>query len=135
MSSWTILCCFVATKHLFSQSLSIVLRCGVSCGMSSCQVYSEARLCPDQTFLSLYLRRHVAALCMLYKVNSNSKHCLFSELPSASVSVQHTGAAAEDHPLEFEVSRCRAFQFARYFLPAQTRVWIDLPYTVIDTER
>ena len=28
MSLWTPLCCFVATIHLFSQSLSIVLRCG-----------------------------------------------------------------------------------------------------------
>ena len=28
MSLWTPLCCYVATVHLFSQSLSIVLRCG-----------------------------------------------------------------------------------------------------------
>ena len=52
------------------------------------QVYSVARLCPDQTFLSLCHRRHVAALCMLYKVNSNSNHLLFSELRSASVRVR-----------------------------------------------
>ena len=32
------------------------------------QVYSVARLCPDQTFLSLCHRRHVAALFMLYKL-------------------------------------------------------------------
>ena len=50
---------------------------------------SVTRLCPDQTFLSLCHRRHVAALCMFYKVNSNSNHCLFSELPSASVRVRH----------------------------------------------
>ena len=43
------------------------------------QVYSVARLCSDQTFLSLCYRRHVAALCMFYKVNSNSNHCLLSE--------------------------------------------------------
>ena len=54
------------------------------------QVYSVARHCPDQTFLSLCHRRHVAALCMLCKVNLNSNHCLFSELPSASVKVRHT---------------------------------------------
>ena len=51
------------------------------------QVYSVARLCPDQTFLSLCHRRHVAALCMLHKVNSNLNNCLFRELPSASVRV------------------------------------------------
>ena len=38
---------------------------------------------------------------MLYKVNSNPNHCLFSELSSASTRVRHA------HPLEFEVSRCR----------------------------
>ena len=43
------------------------------------------QLCPDRAFLSLPNRRHVAALCMLYKVNS-----VFSELPSASVrGVEH----------------------------------------------
>ena len=50
-------------------------------------MYSVARHCPDQTFLSLCHRRDVAALSMLYKVNSNSNHCLFSELPSASLRV------------------------------------------------
>ena len=99
------------------------------------QVHSVARLSPDQIFLSLRHRRNVAALCMLYKVNSNSKHCLISELPSASVRVRHTRAAAAYHPLEFEVSRRNTSQFARRFLPAQTRVWTDLPYTAFDTGR
>ena len=35
------------------------------------QVYLVARLCPDQTFSSLCHRTHVAALCMLYMINSN----------------------------------------------------------------
>ena len=86
------------------------------------QVYSVARFRPDQTFLSLCIRRHVAALCMLYKVNSNKNHCLLSEFPTASVSVRHTRAASAAQPLELEVSKCRTFQFARCFLPAQTRV-------------
>ena len=70
---------------------------------------------------------------MLYKVNSNSNYCLFSELPSASVRVRHTLAVAAAHPLELEVSRCKTSKFARRFLPAETRVWNDLPYTVFDT--
>ena len=89
------------------------------------QVYSVARLCPDQTFLSLCHRRHVAALHMLYKVNSNSNQYLFSEFPSASVKVRHTQAAAAAYPLEFEVSRCRMTQFTKCFLPAQTRVCME----------
>ena len=86
------------------------------------QVYSVARRCPDQTFLSLCHRRHVASLCMLYKVNLNSNHCMFSKLPSASLGVRNTEAAAAAHPLELEVSRRRMSQSARCFLPAQTRV-------------
>ena len=92
-----------------------------------------ARLCPDQTFLSLCHRRHVASLCMAYKVNWNSNHCLYSELPSVSVRVRQNRAAAAAHPLEFEVSRCRTSQFARCFLSAQARVWNDLPCTLFDT--
>ena len=86
-----------------------------------------------QTFFSFCHQHHGAPLCMLNQVNSNSNHCLFSELPSASARVRHTRAAAAAHPLEFEVWRCRTSQFARCFLPAQTRVWNDLPYTSFDT--
>ena len=78
-------------------------------------------------------RRHVAALFMLHKVNSNSNHCLFSELTSVAVRARHTWAAAAAHSLKFEVSRCRTSQFTRCVLPVQTRVWNDLPYTVFDT--
>ena len=80
-----------------------------------------------------YAYTSAKGLCMLYKVNSNSNHCLFSELPSASVRVRQTWTAAAAHPLELELWRCRTFKFARCFLPAQTRVWNDLPYTVFDT--
>ena len=79
------------------------------------QVYLLARLFPDQTLFLLCHRRHVAALCMLNKVNSNSNHLLFSEFSSTSVRVRHVAAAA--HPLEFAVSWCRTPQFARCLLP------------------
>ena len=105
---WTPLCYFVAILHLFSQSLSIVLRWGsdAECHLRlpERQVYSMAMLCPDQSFLSLCHRRSVGGLSMLYKVNSNSDHCLYSEHPSASTRFRHT------HPLVFEVSRCRTSQ-------------------------
>ena len=95
-------------------------------------MYSVARLCPDETFLSLCHRRLISALRVLFKMNSNPNHCLFSELSSASVRVRHTRVVAVAHPLEFEASRCRTSQFARCFLLAQTRVSNDLPYTVFD---
>ena len=93
------------------------------------QVYSVARLCPDQSFLSLCHRRHADELCMLYKVNSNSNHCLFSDLLSTSANVLHILVAAASHPLNFEVSRCITSRFARCFLPAKVRMWNDRRYT------
>ena len=139
MSLWIPLCMLLPCYYSFV--LPILEYCSPVWGSAAeChlqllerQVYSVARLCPDQAFLSLCHRRHFAALCMLYKVNSNLNSCLFSELLSASVRVRHTRDTAAAHPLEFEVSRCRTSQFARCFLPAQTRVWNDLPYTVFDT--
>ena len=74
----------------------------------------------------------MAGLSLLY-IKSNSNHCLFSELPSASTRVRHIRAAAAARPLEFEVSRCRTSQFARSFLSAQVRMWNDFHYTVFDT--
>ena len=98
MSSWTPLCCFVATIH--SRSLSIVLRCGslllnvIFSFLHERQLYSVAKVCLDQSFLSLCVRCHVTALCMLYKVNSTSNQCLFSKLPTASLKVRHARVAA-----------------------------------------
>ena len=84
------------------------------------QVHSVARICSNQSFLSLCHRRHVAALCMLYKVNSNSNHCrLFIEPPPASVRARHTRAAAAVHTLELEVSRCRTSQYCNVFPASQ----------------
>ena len=97
------------------------------------KVHSVAMLCADQSNLSLWHRRRVAGLTILYKVNSNSNHCLFSELPTASCWVRHTQAAAAALPLEFEVAKCRTSQFSSCFLPAPVRMWNDLPYIVFDT--
>ena len=136
---------FVDTSVLlhcyFAFVLPIIEYCSPVCGPAAefrlqlleRQVYSVARLCPDQTFLLLCHRHHVAALCMLYKVNSNSNHCQFSELPSASTRIRHTRAAAAVHPLEFEASKFRTLKLARCFLSFHTRVRNDLPYTVFDS--
>ena len=121
MSLWTPLCCFVATIHLFSQSLSIVLRCGGLLLKAICS-FSSAK--------------------QSRAPSKQSNHCLFSEFPSASVKIQQSRAEAAAHPLVFEVLRCITSQFARCFLLAQTRVWNDhkhqedmeLTYTVFDTE-
>ena len=96
-------------------------------------MFSVPRLCPNQSFFSLCYRHHVAALCMLCKVNSNSIivfsvsfHLLLPEfdIPSCDRSSF----------IEVRVSRCRMFQFARCFLPAQARMWNDLPFEVFNTK-
>ena len=96
------------------------------------QVYLVAILRPNQSLLSLGHQRRVDGLWMLFKVNSNSNHWLFSDLPSASTRVRHTQSAATAHPFEFEVSMCRTSQFARCFQPGPGSR-NDLPYTVFDT--
>ena len=96
-------------------------------------MYSVARLCPDQAFLSLCHRPLVAVLCMLCKVNLNLNHCLFSELPSAFVRVRHIRAAAAAHPLEFKYRPLERPNLQYVSCQVQTRVWNDLPYTVFDT--
>ena len=50
---------------------------------------------------------------MLHMVNSDSNHCLFSELPSASVTVRHTRTASAADLLEFEVFLFFNFFFKR----------------------
>ena len=127
-----LLCCNYSLVLLILEYCSPVWGSVAECHLQLLehQVNSVARLCPDQSFLSLCHRCRAAGQSMLIKVNSTSNHCQFSELPSASTRVRHNRAEAAAHPLEFEVSKCRTSQFARCFLPAQVRMWNDLPYTV-----
>ena len=96
-------------------------------------IHAVSRLCPDQILKPLNHRRCVAGMCMLYKIHSYPKHCLYCELPPACQRVRHTRAAAVAHPCELEVPRCRTSQFGRCFLPAHVRMWNDLPSSVFDS--
>ena len=135
MSLWTPLCCFVATVHLFSQSLSIVLRCGsllrnviFSFSSTWCIRWPGIALIrlSCRCFIDVMLL-HCVCYTMLIRIRiivcSVSVHLLLLEF----------FILAAVHPLKFEVSRYRTSQFARCFLAAQTRVWYDLPYTVFDS--
>ena len=118
-----------------SKILSIILSTHLQ--LLERQVYSVARLWPDHSFLSQCQRLHLAGLCMLCKVNSNSNHCLFSTLPSASTRVRQpefvnpsasTRVAAAAHPLEFKVSRCKMSQFPMHF---SSRPWFECGMTFL----
>ena len=83
-----LLCC---NLHLFFQSLSIVLRCG---GQLLNVTYSflSASCIRWPSIILIWAsgrchRCRVAGIRKLDKVNSNSSHCLFSELISASTTV------------------------------------------------
>ena len=41
------------------------------------QIHAVSRLCPDQILKPLNHRRCVAGMCMLHKIHSNPKHCLY----------------------------------------------------------
>ena len=126
------LCYFVAILHLFSQFLSIVLWC-VCLLLNVTFSFLSARCIRWPGYFSITVSwRRVDEFSMFCKVNSNSNNCLFSELPSASTRVRHIRAAAGAHSFEFEVSSCRTSKFARFFMPAQVRMWNDLHYTVFD---
>ena len=97
------MCYFVAVMiHAFVfpilEHYSPVSRSAAECQIRERQVCLVARLCPGQSLLSLLHRCHVTGLCMLYKVNSNSNICLFSELPFVSTMQSSiTGAAVAVH--------------------------------------
>ena len=115
---WKPLCYFVAILHLFSQSLSIVLRCGgqllnITFSFLSTGVFGGQAWSRSEFFVVRSSTSSGWAYSMLHKINLNSNHCLFSQLPSASTRVRHSRAAAAAYLLKFEVSRCRTAQFAR----------------------
>ena len=120
-----LLCIFSPNPWVLSQVWGSAAECHLQ--LLERQVYSVARICSDQSFLSLHHRRHDAGLCMLYKFNLNWNHCLFSEVPSASTRVQHTRVAAAAHLLEREVWRCITSQFAR-LLQTQCKLRHSTPW-------
>ena len=85
MDTFVLLLCYFAFVLTILEYFSLVWGSAAKCHLQLLErlVYSVARLFLDQSFLSLCYLRRVVELIMLYKVNSNSNHCLFSELPSA----------------------------------------------------
>ena len=134
---WTILCNFVATLHLFCQSLKTVLWCGGQL-LNVTFSFLRARCIRWPGFFSIRVSFRwvidvvwLGLVCCIRLIRTLITVCSASfHLLRLSSTIQ---AAAAAHPLEFEVSRCRASQFARSFLPAQVRLWNDLPYTVFNT--
>ena len=72
-------------------------------------------------------------LCILYKVHSNSKHCLRLYMVSCPLLVKDFLVLVQLLQLihEFEIPSCITSQFARYFLPAQSCMWNNFPSSML----
>ena len=101
VSLWIPLRCFVATLHMYSQSLSIFFRCG-GLLLNVIFSFSSAR-CIRDGFLVVMLSTSCCWTVYVDNVNSNSIHCLFSELPSVSVRVRQTRAATAARKARLQV--------------------------------
>ena len=118
--------CFPNPWVLFS---GVGLNCWMSPSASWAPGVFGGQALSRSQFLVIVSSTSCCWLTMLYKVNSNSNHGLFTELPSACGRVRPSRAAAVAHPLEFEVSRRRTSQFANCLMPAQVRLWNDTRMT------
>ena len=89
-------------------------------------------ICGDGDLCDLYHRRDVAALCMLYKIWSNSLHPLCAMLPAPFVARRVTRGAVSAHCNTFDVPFCRTQQFQRTFIPSSVILWNGLDCSVFD---
>ena len=87
-----LLCCYFEFVLPILEYCSLVWGSAAECRLQLLdrQMYSVARLYPNQSLLSLYHQWRVVGLSMLYNVNLNTNHCLFIDLPSASTRVLHS---------------------------------------------
>ena len=131
-----IICCYFAFFLPIFEYCFLVCASAAECHheLLECLIYSVARLCPDQSFLSCVINVMLLGwVCCtrliqtLITVCSTSFHLLLLEFEFLSCSC---GPVAAAYPVEFEVSRCTMSQFARYILPAQVGIWNGM--TVFD---
>ena len=89
---------------------------------------SVARLCPDQSFLSLCHRRRAARMCMMYTVRTHSHGWFIVCSESCHLLLPEFNIP---HPIKFGPSKPQ--KFVRCFLPAQGRMYNNVPYTGFHT--
>ena len=90
-------------------------------------------LIPDLE-IDLAHRRVVSSLCMLYKILHNPRHPLNSELPGFFQPARITRYALRVNSLSFGAVRCNTEQYNRSFVPAATKLWNELPSSVVESQ-
>ena len=136
---WTPPCYFVAISNLYFQFLSTVLWYGRQLLNVTCFMFLRAMYIRWPLFILIRVSFRciidvmlLGLVCCTRLVQTIITVCAASSI-CACTRVRHSRAATAAYPLDLEVSRCRKSQFARCFMPAQIRMWIDLPYTVFYT--
>ena len=95
------------------------------------QVYSVARLCPYHSFLSLcHDVVWLGLVCCTRLIRTLITGCASFHLPLLEFDILELRPQLIRWSLKYQVGKS---QFARLFLPAQVRIWNDLPYAVFDT--
>ena len=135
MSLWTPQCYFFAIMHFFSQSLSIVLRCGcqllnVTFSFSSSRCIRGPWLGSDQSFcrcvINVIFLGYVCCTRLIrtrITVCSASFHLLLPEFDKLELRRQLIHLSSKYQGVErpnYEGVSCR---------PMQVKMWNDLPYT------
>ena len=90
-------------------------------------------LIPDLE-VDLWHRRSVSSLCLLYKVFHNPKHPLNTELPNLFQAARVTRNTLNANSLAFTVQRYNTSQYSRCFIPATTRLWNELPSSIVESQ-
>ena len=127
--------CWYAFFLSIVQYCSYVSGSGDNCHLQR-QVCAVARQWPDQGNGRLNHRLCVAGLRMLYKVNSNSKHCQYCDRAAQLVDGQYLLLLLYQliyTSLKF-VCLIHINSYKSFFLPAELGSWVEwrLPYVVSD---
>ena len=85
--------------------------------------------------ISLQHCRFISSLCMLYKIFHNLSHPLHSELPNLLHLRKVTRGSLSINSLFFSPMRFHTSQYSRCFIPATTKLWNELPSTIVEATK
>ena len=82
--------------------------------------------------ISLLHCHSISSLCMLYKIFNNHLHPLHSELPNLFHPRSVTRGSLCINSLYSSPMRFHTSQYSRFFIPATTKLWNELPSMTVE---